>query len=45
MFSCVFQDLVYSFFGIIIGCGETKYLDFHAVVFMVILFVTVNFVR
>ncbi|XP_039737401.1 sodium/hydrogen exchanger 11 [Pteropus medius] len=45
MFSTVFQHLIYTFFGIIIGCGETKYFDFHTVVFMVILFVTVNFVR
>lgn len=45
MFSIVFQHLIYTFFGIIIGCGETKYFDFHTVVFMVILFVTVNFVR
>ncbi|XP_032174146.1 sodium/hydrogen exchanger 11 isoform X4 [Mustela erminea] len=45
MFSAVFQQLLYIFFGIVIGCGETKYLNFHAVVFLFILFATVNFVR
>ncbi|XP_048081321.2 sodium/hydrogen exchanger 11 [Ursus arctos] len=45
MFSTVYQQLIYTFFGIIIGCGETKYLGFHTVVFIFILFTTVNFVR
>lgn len=45
MFSAVFQQLLYIFFGIVIGCGETKYLNFHTVVFLFILFATVNFVR
>ncbi|XP_032694692.1 sodium/hydrogen exchanger 11 isoform X2 [Lontra canadensis] len=45
MFSAVFQQLLYTFFGIVIGCGETKYLKFHTVVFLFILFATVNFVR
>ncbi|XP_034866722.1 sodium/hydrogen exchanger 11 [Mirounga leonina] len=45
MFSTVYQQLIYTFFGIVIGCGETKYLGFHTVVFMFILFATVNFVR
>ncbi|XP_077757832.1 sodium/hydrogen exchanger 11 isoform X6 [Canis aureus] len=45
MFSSVYQQLIYTFFGIVIGCGETKYLRFHTVVFMLILFATVNFVR
>uniref|UniRef100_A0AAA9TVX6 Cation/H+ exchanger domain-containing protein n=1 Tax=Bos taurus TaxID=9913 RepID=A0AAA9TVX6_BOVIN len=45
MFSCIFQHLIYTFFGIVIGCGEVKYFQFHTVVFMFILFVTVNFVR
>ncbi|XP_072686756.1 sodium/hydrogen exchanger 11 isoform X9 [Canis lupus baileyi] len=45
MFSSIYQQLIYTFFGIVIGCGETKYLRFHTVVFMLILFATVNFVR
>nr|XP_031291605.1 sodium/hydrogen exchanger 11 [Camelus dromedarius] len=45
MFSCVYQDLIYTFFGIVIGCGETGYFTFHTLVFMFILFATVNFVR
>ncbi|XP_029087075.1 sodium/hydrogen exchanger 11-like [Monodon monoceros] len=45
MFSCVYQHLIYTFFGIVIGCGEIKYLQFHTLVFMLILFATVNFVR
>uniref|UniRef100_A0A7N5JYY4 Cation/H+ exchanger domain-containing protein n=2 Tax=Ailuropoda melanoleuca TaxID=9646 RepID=A0A7N5JYY4_AILME len=45
MFSTVYQQLIYTFFGIVIGCGETKYLGFHTVVFIFILFATVNFVR
>ncbi|XP_068841883.1 sodium/hydrogen exchanger 11 [Capricornis sumatraensis] len=45
MFSCIFQHLIYTFFGIVIGCGEIKYFQFHTVVFIIILFVTVNFVR
>ncbi|KAI4578623.1 hypothetical protein MJG53_020877, partial [Ovis ammon polii x Ovis aries] len=45
MFSCTFQHLIYTFFGIVIGCGEVKYFQFHTVVFIFILFVTVNFVR
>ncbi|XP_026942096.1 sodium/hydrogen exchanger 11 isoform X2 [Sagmatias obliquidens] len=45
MFSSVYQHLIYTFFGIVIGCGEIKYLQFHTLVFMLILFATVNFVR
>ncbi|XP_062049826.1 sodium/hydrogen exchanger 11 [Lepus europaeus] len=45
MLSSVYQHLIYTFFGIVIGCGETKYFGFHTVVFMSILFATVNFVR
>ncbi|XP_045838861.1 sodium/hydrogen exchanger 11 [Meles meles] len=45
MFSAVFQQLLYTFFGIVIGCGEIKYLEFHTVVFLFILFATINFVR
>nr|XP_014708388.2 sodium/hydrogen exchanger 11 isoform X1 [Equus asinus]XP_044613816.1 sodium/hydrogen exchanger 11 isoform X1 [Equus asinus]XP_044613817.1 sodium/hydrogen exchanger 11 isoform X1 [Equus asinus]XP_044613818.1 sodium/hydrogen exchanger 11 isoform X1 [Equus asinus]XP_044613819.1 sodium/hydrogen exchanger 11 isoform X1 [Equus asinus]XP_044613820.1 sodium/hydrogen exchanger 11 isoform X1 [Equus asinus]XP_044613821.1 sodium/hydrogen exchanger 11 isoform X1 [Equus asinus] len=45
MFSSVFQDLIYTFFGIVIGCGEIKYFRFHTVSFMFILFATVNVVR
>ncbi|XP_058396033.1 sodium/hydrogen exchanger 11 [Diceros bicornis minor] len=45
MFSSVYQHLIYTFFGIVIGCGEMKYFGFHTVVFMLILFTTVNLVR
>uniref|UniRef100_A0A8C8Y2X4 Cyclic nucleotide-binding domain-containing protein n=1 Tax=Panthera leo TaxID=9689 RepID=A0A8C8Y2X4_PANLE len=45
MFSTVYQHLIYTFFGIVIGCGQNKYLGFHSMVFMFILFTTVNFVR
>nr|XP_019588979.1 PREDICTED: sodium/hydrogen exchanger 11 [Rhinolophus sinicus] len=45
MFSSMFQHLIYTFFGIIIGCGQTKYFRAHTVVFILILFATVNIVR
>ncbi|XP_057583221.1 sodium/hydrogen exchanger 11 [Hippopotamus amphibius kiboko] len=45
MFSCVYQHLIYTFFGIVIGCAETKYFQFHILVFTFILFAAVNFVR
>ncbi|XP_058166130.1 sodium/hydrogen exchanger 11 [Dasypus novemcinctus] len=45
MFSSVFEHLIYTFFGIVIGCGEIKYFRFHTLIFMFILFTTVNFVR
>ncbi|XP_062961982.1 sodium/hydrogen exchanger 11 [Cynocephalus volans] len=45
MCSSVYHHLIYTFFGIVIGCGEIKYFTFHTVVFIFILFATVNFVR
>nr|XP_036869541.1 sodium/hydrogen exchanger 11 [Manis javanica] len=45
MFSSVYQHLIYAFFGIVIGCGESKHFGFHTVVFMFILFAVVNFAR
>uniref|UniRef100_A0A8C0XE74 Cyclic nucleotide-binding domain-containing protein n=1 Tax=Castor canadensis TaxID=51338 RepID=A0A8C0XE74_CASCN len=45
MFSSVYEHLIYTFFGIVIGCGEIKYFRFHTAVFIFILFATVNFVR
>ncbi|XP_008577483.1 PREDICTED: sodium/hydrogen exchanger 11 [Galeopterus variegatus] len=45
MCSSVYQHLIYTFFGIVIGCGEIKYFTFHTVVFVFILLATVNFVR
>ncbi|XP_060221076.1 sodium/hydrogen exchanger 11 [Meriones unguiculatus] len=45
MCSSVYEHLIYVFFGIVVGCGEIKYLRFHSLVFTVVLFITVNFVR
>ncbi|EHA99743.1 Sodium/hydrogen exchanger 11, partial [Heterocephalus glaber] len=45
MFSSVYGHLIYAFFGIVIGCGEIEHFKFHTLVFTLILFVTVNFVR
>ncbi|XP_077878448.1 sodium/hydrogen exchanger 11 isoform X1 [Ictidomys tridecemlineatus] len=45
IFSSTYHHLIYTFFGIVVGCGEIKYFSFHTVVFIFILFVTVNFVR
>ncbi|XP_036128873.1 sodium/hydrogen exchanger 11 [Molossus molossus] len=45
MFSSVFQYLTYTFFGIIVGCGEVNYFKFNILTFTLILFVTVNCVR
>uniref|UniRef100_A0A2K6F700 Solute carrier family 9 member C2 (putative) n=1 Tax=Propithecus coquereli TaxID=379532 RepID=A0A2K6F700_PROCO len=45
MFSSVYQHLIYTFFGIVIGCGETKYYNFHTIVFTFILFATVTLAR
>ncbi|XP_047608471.1 LOW QUALITY PROTEIN: sodium/hydrogen exchanger 11 [Phacochoerus africanus] len=45
MFSYVFQHLIYTFFGIVIGCAEIKYIQFQTIVFMFVLFVTVCLAR
>ncbi|XP_045403297.1 sodium/hydrogen exchanger 11 [Lemur catta] len=45
MFSSVYQHLIYTFFGIVIGCGETKYYTFYTIVFTFILFTTVTLTR
>uniref|UniRef100_A0A8C9P789 Solute carrier family 9 member C2 (putative) n=1 Tax=Spermophilus dauricus TaxID=99837 RepID=A0A8C9P789_SPEDA len=45
IFSSMYHHLIYTFFGIVVGCGEIKYFSFRTVVFIFILFVTVNFVR
>nr|KAF6316601.1 putative solute carrier family 9 member C2 (putative) [Pipistrellus kuhlii] len=45
IFSSVLQQLIYTFFGILIGCGENKYFKFHTFAFTLILYVTLNFVR
>ncbi|KAG8515747.1 Sodium/hydrogen exchanger 11, partial [Galemys pyrenaicus] len=45
IFSSVYQHLIYTFFGIVIGCGDNSYLGFHTIVFIIILFASVNLVR
>ncbi|XP_045694708.1 sodium/hydrogen exchanger 11 [Phyllostomus hastatus] len=45
MFSSVFQHIIYTFFGIVIGCGKPTYFRFHTIIFTLILFITLNFVR
>uniref|UniRef100_A0A2K6RM08 Solute carrier family 9 member C2 (putative) n=1 Tax=Rhinopithecus roxellana TaxID=61622 RepID=A0A2K6RM08_RHIRO len=45
IFSCVYEHLIYTFFGIVIGCGELDHYDFYTITFIVILFTTVNLVR
>ncbi|KAM9212068.1 sodium/hydrogen exchanger 11 [Dugong dugon] len=45
MFSSVYHQLIYTFFGIVIGCGQIKYFKIHSVVFILILFVSLNIVR
>ncbi|XP_040595317.1 sodium/hydrogen exchanger 11 [Mesocricetus auratus] len=45
MCSSAYEHLIYGFFGIVVGCGEIKYFRFHSLVFIIILFVTVNFAR
>uniref|UniRef100_A0A2K5DV57 Solute carrier family 9 member C2 (putative) n=1 Tax=Aotus nancymaae TaxID=37293 RepID=A0A2K5DV57_AOTNA len=45
MFSSVYEHLIYAFSGIVIGCGETSHYEFHTIIFILILFVTVNLVR
>nr|XP_012620557.1 sodium/hydrogen exchanger 11 isoform X4 [Microcebus murinus] len=45
MFSSVYQHLIYTFFGIVIGCGETKYYTFYTIAFTFILFITVTLAR
>ncbi|KFO28490.1 Sodium/hydrogen exchanger 11 [Fukomys damarensis] len=45
LFSSVYELLIYTFFGIVMGCGEIEYFNFHTLVFIFILFMTVNFAR
>ncbi|XP_017385466.1 sodium/hydrogen exchanger 11 [Cebus imitator] len=45
MFSSVYEHLIYAFSGIVIGCGESNHYDFHTIIFILILFATVNLVR
>ncbi|XP_012584369.1 PREDICTED: sodium/hydrogen exchanger 11 [Condylura cristata] len=45
MFSSIYEHLIYTFFGIVIGCGDNMYLGFHTIVFLIILFAAVNLVR
>ncbi|XP_023566114.1 sodium/hydrogen exchanger 11 isoform X2 [Octodon degus] len=45
MFSSVYEHLIYTFFGIVIGCGDIESFKFHTLVFTLLLFATVNFVR
>ncbi|XP_008070741.1 sodium/hydrogen exchanger 11-like, partial [Carlito syrichta] len=45
MFATVYQHLIYTFFGIVIGCGEIKHYRFNTIVFIFILFVVVNMTR
>ncbi|XP_033055084.1 sodium/hydrogen exchanger 11 [Trachypithecus francoisi] len=45
IFSCVYEHLIYTFFGIVIGCGELDHYEFYTITFIVILFTTVNLVR
>ncbi|XP_049723892.1 sodium/hydrogen exchanger 11 [Elephas maximus indicus] len=45
MFSFVYQQLIYTFFGIVIGCGQMKDFKIHSVVFILILCVSLNIVR
>ncbi|XP_055963375.1 sodium/hydrogen exchanger 11 [Sorex fumeus] len=45
IFTCAYQHLIYTFFGIVVGCGEVTYLELYVLVFIFILFATVNFAR
>nr|XP_003474692.2 sodium/hydrogen exchanger 11 [Cavia porcellus] len=45
MFASIYEHLIYTFLGIVVGCGEIEYFKFHAIVFSLMLFVTVNCVR
>ncbi|XP_003925488.3 sodium/hydrogen exchanger 11 [Saimiri boliviensis] len=45
MFSSVYEHLIYAFSGIVIGCGESNHYEFHTIIFILILFATVNLVR
>ncbi|XP_054549442.1 sodium/hydrogen exchanger 11 isoform X2 [Talpa occidentalis] len=45
IFSSIYQHLIYTFFGIVLGCGDNTYLGFRTIVFLIILFATVNLVR
>ncbi|XP_049633562.1 LOW QUALITY PROTEIN: sodium/hydrogen exchanger 11 [Suncus etruscus] len=45
IFCFAYQHVIFTFFGIIIRCGEIIYLDFHVLSFIFILFLTVNFAR
>uniref|UniRef100_A0A2K6E957 Solute carrier family 9 member C2 (putative) n=1 Tax=Macaca nemestrina TaxID=9545 RepID=A0A2K6E957_MACNE len=45
IFSCVYEHLIYTFFGIVIGCGELDHYELYTITFIVILFTTVNLVR
>ncbi|XP_006892745.1 PREDICTED: sodium/hydrogen exchanger 11 [Elephantulus edwardii] len=45
MFTSVSHQLIYTFFGIVIGCGERKYFKLHTIVFIFILYVSLNIVR
>ncbi|XP_004706879.2 sodium/hydrogen exchanger 11 [Echinops telfairi] len=45
MFSSVYHQLIYTFFGIVIGCGEQSVFHFHTIVFIFIIFVSLNAVR
>ncbi|XP_050623710.1 sodium/hydrogen exchanger 11 isoform X2 [Macaca thibetana thibetana] len=42
IFSCVYEHLIYTFFGIVIGCGELDHYELYTITFIVILFTTVN---
>ncbi|XP_074078142.1 sodium/hydrogen exchanger 11 isoform X2 [Macrotis lagotis] len=42
-FSC--QAFIFTLIGIVIGCEDIRYLEFHNLVFTVILFVTLNITR
>lgn len=45
IFCFAYQHVLFTFFGIIIRCGEIIDLDFHVLSFIFILFLTVNLAR
>ncbi|XP_068921536.1 sodium/hydrogen exchanger 11 [Petaurus breviceps papuanus] len=42
-FSC--QSFIFTFIGILIGCEDSRHLEFHNLVFIIILFITMTITR
>ncbi|XP_006867160.1 PREDICTED: sodium/hydrogen exchanger 11 [Chrysochloris asiatica] len=45
IFSSIFHQLIYTFFGIVVGCGEIEHFSFHSIAFILVLFVSLSAVR